>query len=229
MPIGVIGAVASLGAGAMQAGAARSAARSQEAAAREQLALQTRVYDETVERFQPFREPGLNALAALNFEMGLGERPDNYGGFQASPGYDWRVSQGMDAVQSSAAARGMLNSGATMSALQEQGQNLASGEYQTWMNRLAGMTDMGMGASGLQATAGANYAQGGSNALANVGNAQAAGAVGAGNAWGGAMQNMGGFLGYMQPPGGSSQPATATGGAQWWNPQPVAQKSWWGG
>ena len=58
---------------------ARSAAKSQERAAQQQLALQERVYDETVERFQPFVGAGENALAAINYELGLGERP-TFGG-----------------------------------------------------------------------------------------------------------------------------------------------------
>lgn len=227
MPIGaVIGAVGGLAGGAMQAGAARSAARSQEQMAREQLALQERIYGETVDRFQPFGDAGNNALAALRFEMGLGDRPDGYGGFTATPGYDFRVQQGQDAVQSSAAARGMLGSGATMTALNRFGQGIASEEYGNYMNRLSGMTDMGMGAAGLQSTAGANFAQGGSSALANAGNAQAAGAIGVGNAWGGAMNNLSGALGYMMPPQQQQQTAQP-----WWNPQPVQQQpqTWWRG
>jgi hypothetical protein len=114
-----------------------------------------------------------------------------------------------------------------MGALQQQGQNMATAEYTPFLNRLAGLTDVGMGASGLQAQAGANFAAGGSNALANIGNAQAAGAIGSGNAWAGAMGNLSGALGYLTPP---PQPS-ASGQQPWWNPspQPAPAQAWWRG
>jgi len=105
-----------------------------------------------------------------------------YRGFRATPGYQFRVNEGQRALESSAAARGGLYSGRTMEDLTEFGQNIASREYGNYMNRLGGLTDMGVGAAGNQATAGTNYASGMANAYANMGNAGAAGAIGTGNA-----------------------------------------------
>ena len=50
--------------------------------------------------------------------------------FQQDPGYAFRLSEGMKALERSAAARGGLLSGATMKGLQRYGQDLASQEYQ---------------------------------------------------------------------------------------------------
>lgn len=56
------------------------------------------------------------------------------------PSYKWRLNQGTEALENSAAARGGLLSGNTGKALQEYGQNAASQEYsaqfQRWMEQL---------------------------------------------------------------------------------------------
>jgi hypothetical protein len=59
----------------------------------------------------------------------------NTTGPNADPSYQWRVDQGNAAVSASAAARGDYFSGATGTALQIQGQNMASQEYQDQFNR----------------------------------------------------------------------------------------------
>lgn len=55
--------------------------------------------------------------------------------FQADPSYDWRVQQGTAALDRSAAAKGMLLSGAQEKNLTDYGQNAASQEYGNWFNR----------------------------------------------------------------------------------------------
>lgn len=55
--------------------------------------------------------------------------------FTVDPGYAFRLSEGMKALERSAAARGGLLSGATMKGLQRYGQDLASQEYQNAFNR----------------------------------------------------------------------------------------------
>jgi hypothetical protein len=123
-----------------------------------------------------------------------------YQGYRASPGYQWQMDQGTSAIDASAAARGGLMSGRTLQDLRTFGQGLADQDREQYMSRLAGMTDMGMGAAGAQATAGNNFAAGSGNALANIGNAQAAGAIGQGNALSGMFNNLSQTLGYMTKP-----------------------------
>lgn len=55
--------------------------------------------------------------------------------FEESPGYQYRKQQGMDGIQSSAAAQGGLLSGATLKALNNHNSNLASQEYATAHNQ----------------------------------------------------------------------------------------------
>lgn len=196
---GIVGGVL---AGRAQAKAAKTAAAAQERAANQQINYQKEIYADQTQRFKPFLDTGTNALAGYNFEMGLGARPENYGGFQTTPGYGFRKQQGIDAIDASAATRGGLMSGRTLQDLTTFGDGLASQEYGNYMQRLAGLTDMGMGAAGMQATAGNNSAAGVSNALGNIGNAQAAGAIGQGNALSGMFNNLSGAFGYMKQPGG---------------------------
>lgn len=94
----------------------------------------------------PFAEAGESAIAARNFELGIGDRPEGYGGFTATPGYEFRREQGIGAIDASAAARGGLKSGATMKALTEFGDGLAAQEYGNFYNRLSDAAVMGQAA-----------------------------------------------------------------------------------
>lgn len=51
------------------------------------------------------------------------------------PGYQFRSNQGMDAIQRSAAAKGLLRTGGTLKDLATWNQNFASGEYGNVYNR----------------------------------------------------------------------------------------------
>lgn len=112
-----------------------------------------------------------------------------YGGYEASQGHQLRTREGLNAIDASAAARGGLYSGATLQALERGGQEYAQLGYDNFLNRLTGLASSGQNAAGQGAAAGANYAQGASNALDNIGNAQSAGAIGQANAWNNAIGN----------------------------------------
>jgi len=62
-------------------------------------------------------------------------------GFEASPGYQFRLDQGQKQLEASRAASGMLNSGATGKALIEYGQGMASSEFDKYMQRQYGALD----------------------------------------------------------------------------------------
>lgn len=133
------------------------------------------------------------------------------------PSYKWRLEQGTQNLNSSAAARGMLGSGQNLKDVTNYGQDAASQEYQNAFNRfntnqtnlynrisgLAGMgqnTAVGMGAAGTAAAAqmGQNTMSGAasaSNYLTSGASAQAAGQVGQANAVTGAIN--GGLGGWM--------------------------------
>lgn len=120
-----------------------------------------------------------------------------YGGFQATPGYQFAFDQGTQAVNALAGARGGLNSGRTMQDLTTFGQGIANQEFSNYLNRLSGLTDQGLSAASLQGQVASNAAANIGNAYGNIGNAQAAGAVGVGNAISGGINNMIGLYQYQ--------------------------------
>ena len=118
-------------------------------------------------------------------------------GFQETPGFRFALREGLDAVESGAAARGGLFSGATMQALQQRGNDMANLEFGNYLSRLGGMASGGQNAAGMQANAGQNTANAVGAAFGNIGNAQSAGAIGGANAWQNAINNGIGLIGYQ--------------------------------
>ena len=200
-----IGAAASLGSAYLGSQAANSAARTQANAAdraaqtidnssAEALALQRQIYDQNRADLAPWRDAGGNALARL-----MGQWGENY---TASPSYNWRMSEGLRAVDAGMSARGLRNSTARDRAAARFADGLASQDYDQWWNRGAALAGVGQTATGQGVAAGQNFANnasanmtGTANSLAGIygqaGNAAAAGQMGAANAWGGALQNIG--------------------------------------
>lgn len=103
--------------------------------------------------------------------------------FQTDPGYQFRFSEGMRAMDRSAAARGGLLSGGYGRALTRYGQDYASNEYNNVYNRIAGIAGIGQTASGQSGQYAMYGGQGMGNAASNAANASAYGQIGAGNAW----------------------------------------------
>lgn len=184
--------------GIFQARAASKAASAQERAANADRAFQRETRDQIIERVDPFYQSGIGANNALSYEMGLSAKPADYTGFQASPGYQFALDQGNASINALAGAKGGLNSGATMQALQNNGIGMANQEYGNWLNRLSGLSSQGLSAAGMQANASTNAAQANSNALSNIGNAQAARAIGVGNALSSGINNQIGLWQYQR-------------------------------
>lgn len=131
----------------------------------------------------------------------------------ATPGYQFQLGQGMQAIDRSAAARGGLMSGATIKAAQRYGTGLASQEFGNYANRLASLIGLGQTAA---ATAGGFGQQTGANIgqnLANIGAARGSGYANQANIWGnaigGAANAFGNYYGNQQTtavPGGGAGP-----------------------
>lgn len=151
------------------------------------------------------RDASLEALinGSQQAQGAIGATPNRLGdllngglasGFQADPGYQFRLQQGEQAINRSAAAHGGRMGAATLEALLAHGQNLASQEYGNYANRtigLAGGADQndqsrqfalanlingtGQQASGIQGAYGNNMAglaTGNANNLATILNSQ---------------------------------------------------------
>ena len=151
-------AAAILGAGALSAGvgaySASQAADAQKSAADKSAAVQRETFEKQTKLQEPFRQGGLSAqnqlLTLLGLapegvegvnvdktspEFGSAARSFSMADFQADPGYAFRMSEGMKALDRSAAARGGLMSGAALKGATRFGQDLASTEYTNAFNR----------------------------------------------------------------------------------------------
>jgi hypothetical protein len=63
--------------------------------------------------------------------------------FQTDPGYQFRMDEGVKAIDRSAASRGLLRSGAQVKAISDYGQGTASQEYGNYFDRLLKVSGMG--------------------------------------------------------------------------------------
>ena len=199
-----MGAVTAKSAAELQADAARYAADKAYQVYQEQKALQ-----------EPFRTAGITAQNQLltllglqggtpGAEFGKYARPFGMQDFQADPGYAFRLSEGLKALEASRAARGGLLSGATGKALSRYGQDLASQEYGSAFNRyqteranrlapLGSLLSTGQAAASNQGTAAGQYGTNVGNLATSGAAAQAAGQVGMTNALTGALNT---YLNY---------------------------------
>lgn len=149
------------------------ASKAQRRAAEQSIAEQRRQYDTTRADYAPWRQRGTQALDMMARAYGLGGQTPDMSAFTASPGYQFRQQEGIRAAERSAAARGRLGSGATMTRIQERAEGLAASEFGDWWNRMAGISGVGQAATGSTAQAGMNMANNISNAYQNAGNARA--------------------------------------------------------
>ena len=179
--------------GLLAGSAAKSAAKTQAASADAASQVQQNIFDTTSQYFAPYREAGENALRTYVDQVGTD--------FTQTPGYQFGLDQGLNAIEGSAAARGNLMSGATLQALQSYGQDYATNAYDNWLNRVGGLMSTGQASAGQQAALGQNFANNQSNILAQKGNALAAGQAGFANNLMQGINNAVGVWNYQNPPG----------------------------
>lgn len=201
--------------GAAAVGAAGSAYSSKKAgkAAKTQAAstdaasqMQWDMYDQTRKDLDPYKQAGDTSLKQLMGQMG----PDGYFNQTYSgqdiyndPSYQFRLQQGLDSIQSGAAAQGGLLSGATQKALLNYGQQAASQEYSNaynrfsadqtnQYNRLSNLVGVGQNAAAQVGNNGMQTAQAVANNTMAGANAQAAGQVASANTWANYANQLGG-------------------------------------
>jgi hypothetical protein len=186
-----IGAATSIAGGLLGAGAAKKAAGQQSAALQNALDFQQQVYGTDQTNLNPFIGAGTNALASLSQLYGLpapagtnmpaGNALNAYNAFTQTPFYQFPLSQGISALNRSGAAQGLTLSGGQANALQKYGQGYASSNFNSYINALSGLANLGQSSATSLGSLG-NQAAGtvltGQTAL---GNAQASGTIGAQN------------------------------------------------
>jgi hypothetical protein len=210
---------ATLAGGLIASSASRSAANTQAQATQAAQDAQERMYERQVKLNEPFRLAGVASQNRLMELLGIrsptaaagttssefvtdpnspdfGKYARDFGAadFETDPGYAFRLSEGMKALDRTAAARGGLLSGATLKGAQRFNQGLASEEYEKAYNRyqtnranqlnplMGYATGPGMSATAASSGAAQNFGvQTGQN-IQNAASARASGYIGGANA-----------------------------------------------
>lgn len=141
---GILGHNAASDAAAAQAKAGNAAADFAKGQGADALAAQSHATQAQTANQQPFIGAGQQSISSLQGLLAPGgQLTQGYGAFQAptgvteqnDPGYQFRLQQGQNALQNSAAARGGLLSTGTAKNLNDYAQGAASQEYGNVYNR----------------------------------------------------------------------------------------------
>jgi hypothetical protein len=217
-----IGAAGSLANGILGSNAANKAAGQQVQAEDQALALQQQIYGTNKQNLTPYITTGTNALNNLSQLLGIGTQGGPQGAnpilamlglgpggtgsinpstFQGSPGYQYQLQQGTQAVTNAAAPTGGLGGNALMQ-LQQTGQGVAnqnwnqylsnaSNAWQQLLGNVGGLASTGLSAAGSLAGTGQNFANAAGQNIVGAGNAGAAGTIGSANAIAGGLNGIG--------------------------------------
>lgn len=152
--------------------------------------VQMQMFNQSRQDQMPWLQAGQGGLNAL---MGLyGMQSNGSGGWsrsadpmamarqymQQDPSYQFRFGEGQRAIENSALARGNFQSGNTLRAMSDYGQNMASTEFQNIANRLAGLAGTGQSTAQNFGALGANTANAVGSNMLNAGQARASGYMG---------------------------------------------------
>lgn len=119
--------------------------------------------------------------------------------FRNSTGYQFRLGEGMNALNSGYAGVGLVRSGAAMKAAQDYGQNIASNEFGNYLGYLSNQQGVGLSGASALAGVGQNYTNtvSANNNSAGTAAANAALVKGNNNPFANALSLIGGgLLGY---------------------------------
>jgi hypothetical protein len=159
--------------------------------------------------------PGLMRQSQQQAQASQTPSGPDMSGFFTSPGYQFRRDEGTRGLERSAAARGGAFSGNALRALSEFNSGLASQEFGTYVNQLAGIAGVGQTATNQTAAYGAQHADNaGRNAL-YAGDARASGIIGQSNAIGQGVSDLAGAYGYFS--GSRRGPYTGSGATGNWS------------
>lgn len=184
---------------------AKSAADTQAGAANRAADLTQQQYLNNVKLEQPYMTAGQGALSNLDNLLGIGKKTGSgYGSLlqpftldtfkKMSPAYKFQLQQGQQGVLNGEASGQGALSGAALKDLTSYNQQFANtawdnafNQYQTQQGniytRLANIANLGQNAASGTGQNGANLAGSTAQSITNAGSAQAAGQVGAANAW----------------------------------------------
>jgi hypothetical protein len=173
----VTAAAASVYSANQQKQAAKGAANAQTNAANSAIGQTEQNYQRTATNLNPYITSGQNALGTIN-ALNSGD----YSSFHASPDYQFSLSQGLQGLDRSAAARGSLYSGGQTADTLNYAEGLANQNYNNYYSKLADLAGMGQSAASNLGSIGTGNAAAIGNYLTNAGEAAANGAINSANA-----------------------------------------------
>lgn len=135
------------------------------------------------------------------------------GGFEASPGYNFRLKEGLNALNAKYSPSGRLMSGSALKGITDYAQGRASDEFNNYTNALRSLAGLEQTANVNNQNAGMNYASGASNALQNAGNARASSYANIGSSINSGINNALTAYLYSKSPILNPQSSILTGGA----------------
>lgn len=171
-----LAAIAGIGSSVIGGLFGNSAADKQAEAAKQAQQIQQQQYQQSLDLLKPQIQTGDTARSYASGLLGLPggvDRTTASNAFQTSPGYDFRLQQGTNAINQNAAAGGTLNSGKHELDLMRFGQGLGSEEFGNYYNRLMGLAGGGAGATGQAVQLGQGYGDNSSNIALGQGQQQA--------------------------------------------------------
>lgn len=154
----------------------------EERMAEKNIELQREMAEQQREDFAPWRDVGKSALDRIWSGVESGEFEVGDIDLTKDPGYQFRMSQGIEALDKSASARGRLLSGAQKKALTEYGQGVGSQEYANAYAReadtlarryniLSSVSGLGQASAAGQAGASSQLASSAGNIMTSTGRA----------------------------------------------------------
>ena len=177
---------------AINAFSGQSAAKAQKRAADAANNTVKQQYEQTRADLAPYRDAGSNALSQYQGLLGMRGKDAQSAAlsqYTESPFLSQLVSQTGKAVDASSAARGGLFSGATAQAIGDRVGQLYLGDYNNYLSRIGGMTDMGQSAAAQTGQFGANAAALRGQYLTDRGQANATSAIAPAMGYNMAMNN----------------------------------------
>lgn len=167
-----------------QSSAIKNASAASQQAADANNALQREIYTKNTANISPFMQRGNAAGQQINALLGLGGDANAanqaFDQFRGSTGYDFRMGQGLDAINQNNVTAGLLKSGKSLKDLTTFGQGIGSQEFGNYLGYLSNQQGIGLSGANALAGVGTNYANSvGANNTANAntqGNAAIAGA-----------------------------------------------------
>ena len=177
-----LGAASQIAGGYMANNAITDAANTAAASADKNIAFQREIINAIRADQEPFRAAGVSAIGKLGPLMDYKKFSMN--DFMADPGYQFRLTQGQQALDRSAAARAGLQSGSALKAATAFGQEMGSQEFNNAFNRygiererainpLLSMAGFGQTATNNLQQGAQNFGNTAGTIMGNAGNTQA--------------------------------------------------------